>query len=280
MKKLRERDGTARHIRHASYHISFCRHRQNDSFFLQLAQQMEEKRKNLIIASRAAEDEEDKVTALFADTNFAELALEDMVRDLEADLGKIDRQDPTLNVHEQVFPNGIGAIITPEGESQLPVINEFRQRLAAFDKHSWMSPLISRADKAISDFKIALDGKKKGETSLEEVRAKEQQAKTEVREQLVSAYGQLVARFKSRPKFAERYFYQERGADKPDEPATNTDRARAQGKAEALLRILSVRKIEVDGADVVRLSAAVESAQLDLWIERALTATKISDVLI
>ena len=116
MKKLRERDGTARHIRHASYHISFCRHRQNDSFFLQLAQQMEEKRKALITASRAAEDEEDKVTALFADTNFAELALEDMVRDTEADLGKIDRQDPTLNVHEQVFAEGIGVIITPEGE--------------------------------------------------------------------------------------------------------------------------------------------------------------------
>jgi hypothetical protein len=47
-----------------------------------------------------------------------EIALENVFRDIDADLGKLDRDNPGLNAQLSVFPHGYGEIIDPENEAR------------------------------------------------------------------------------------------------------------------------------------------------------------------
>lgn len=56
------------------------------------------------------------------------------------------------------------------------------------------------------------------------------------------------------------------------------DEGRLEGRAEDIVRILSVRGFLVDADARRRILACRDPALLDLWLERALTATRVSDV--
>lgn len=53
---------------------------------------------------------------------------------------------------------------------------------------------------------------------------------------------------------------------------------RAEGEAFALLRILERRTIPVPGDARSRILACTDTAQLGVWLDRALTATRIEDL--
>jgi hypothetical protein len=57
------------------------------------------------------------------------------------------------------------------------------------------------------------------------------------------------------------------------------DEGRAEGKVEALLKILQVRKLPISTAQREQILACQDLAQLDYWLERAVTATSVADVL-
>ena len=54
---------------------------------------------------------------------------------------------------------------------------------------------------------------------------------------------------------------------------------RLQGRAEAVLRILTARGVQVVEEAQQRILACTDVATLDRWFDRALNATRLSDVL-
>jgi hypothetical protein len=63
---------------------------------------------------REAEDFDDTDVTATAAADAAEIALENVIRDSDAELAKLDRADPTLNSQRAVFPEGFGQVIDPE----------------------------------------------------------------------------------------------------------------------------------------------------------------------
>jgi hypothetical protein len=55
-------------------------------------------------------------------------------------------------------------------------------------------------------------------------------------------------------------------------------KGRAEGEAEALLAVLDARGIHVPDDIRVDITACTDTAQLEVWIRRAVTAEKIEDV--
>lgn len=53
---------------------------------------------------------------------------------------------------------------------------------------------------------------------------------------------------------------------------------RAEGKAEALLRLLAGRGVAVGPTARDRILACSDTATLDVWFDRAITATTVDDV--
>jgi hypothetical protein len=53
---------------------------------------------------------------------------------------------------------------------------------------------------------------------------------------------------------------------------------RANGEARLLVRILRLRGIAAQLADEARILACMDAPQIELWTERALTATRIDEV--
>ncbi|HEX8539186.1 MAG TPA: transposase, partial [Cystobacter sp.] len=52
-----------------------------------------------------------------------------------------------------------------------------------------------------------------------------------------------------------------------------------QGRAEAILRILTVRGVQVDEAARQRILSCTDAATLDRWLDLSLKATTLSEVL-
>ncbi len=78
----------------------------------------------------------------------AEIDLENVIRDIDGDLAKLDRQDPTLNAQASVFPDGYGKEIDPEGESQLRTLDALRDRLAKFGGNLSVGMMLAKFDAA------------------------------------------------------------------------------------------------------------------------------------
>ena len=276
MRRLQKRDGTNRHLRHARYHISFCKHRQNDAFFLQLAQEMEASRSTLVTRVRHVEDAEDRLTARSADVSFAELSLEDIIRDILGETERLDRQAPELNMRQKTFPEGLNGVINPEGESQVKPAEELKRRLQDFVSNPAVPPLIAKLEESLSVFQAALAARQKEEKETEDSLSAEQSARTAVREQLEVSYGRLRERFKAKPKLTERYFYQEKSAEKSENKSE--DPGQADGKITAIFLVLLARKVALTEEQSNKLKAPTDAATLDRWITNAATATKADDV--
>ena len=55
-------------------------------------------------------------------------------------------------------------------------------------------------------------------------------------------------------------------------------RGKCEGEADAVLKVLAVRRIEVPEAARARIRACTDTCQLDVWLERAVEATTVTDL--
>jgi hypothetical protein len=213
MRHLRDTDGTTPHRRACQYHVTKCQ-AGTAPLHKQLAAEGDKARLVLKDAARNAEDAGDAATAAGAMADSAEIALENALRDLLADCEKADREEPALFSEAKIFPGGLGEMIDPEGEKQLTVMPAFVVRLAPFTGHPALSGAIAKVTSAQASFTSALAGEQTADEAVETADQGELDARTAVREQLESAYGQLKAFYKARPSQAERFFARNPGPKK------------------------------------------------------------------
>lgn len=278
MQRLRERDSAARHLRYARYHINFCRQRKGETLFDALVSEMEEKRKALIAQTRVVEDADEALTGTNADVSAAELVLEDGIRDVEADLSKLDRQSPELNIRQKVLPEGLSKVINLEREAQLIATEALVQRLSAFKEKPEVEGALSRLSPLLDKFRSALEARRQAETKVKEAEREERYARAQVREQFESAYGRLRDHFKARPKLAERYFLQDRGAERAESAADALISGRLQGRREALTQVLHALQLPPTPEVQKRIDETTDLAVLERWTAKAFTIPTVEDL--
>lgn len=165
---------------------------------------------------RATDDARDAATEAAAICDQAEIGLEDTIRDIDADLGKLDRAEPERNARATVFPEGYGKEIDPEGEAQLVILPALRQRLGQLGAHALVTEALAKLDAAVATFTSAIQADKTAEALVESRYQEELQARQAVREQLEVAYGKLRVFYKSNPRRAENFFLREGSRRKAD----------------------------------------------------------------
>ncbi|MDI1444116.1 hypothetical protein [Polyangium sp. 6x1] len=208
MRRLRPTDGTPLHKRAARYHLAKLT-TGGAPLHQELHAEMSAKYSDLTAKARATEDAEDDASAASALADHAEITLENTIRDIDADLGKLDRQMPTLQAQAIVFPHGYGEEIDPEGEAQLQRLAPLRARIAQFAAHGIVAEALARFDAAHAAFAAAIKAESKAEDLAETRFAEELEARRAVREQFESAYGRLRDLYKARPALAEEFFLKE-----------------------------------------------------------------------
>lgn len=205
MERVREKDSSKIHRSAISYHNGTCR-RAKTALHAVLRTEGAAVYGALVACERATEDAEDAQLQTRADVDGAEADLENVIRDLDAELGKLDRLDPSLNARGKVFPNGYGEVIKPEGEAQLTVLPVLRKRLEPVEAQPAIAALILQLDTTEVALRAALDADKQALGDVQARELAEAAAKLAVREQLESAYGRLRSHYKARPALAERFF--------------------------------------------------------------------------
>lgn len=221
MKRLRSTDGTAVHRRAARYHLAQTK-LGTAPLHATLAGEMSAKYATLVSKARATEDFEDALVEADATVDAAEIALENAVREIDADLARMDRQNPALGAQAAVFPHGFGETIDPDGAAQLGVLPTLHVRLAPFKDDPILAPSLAKLDAAETALKAALKALAAADSKVDTAFAEEVAARTAIREQLESAYGRLRDHYKSRPALAEKFFSKEAGsrrAPKKESPA-------------------------------------------------------------
>lgn len=180
-----------------------------NAFHTTLHDEIKAKYEALIAKNREVEDAEDELVGAAADSEAAEEAFEDMIRDLDGTLASLDRSNPALNARATVFPHGFSAEIEPDGDKQLAVLPALNARLQQFIGEAGMTALLGQLDAREIALKAAFDAEEAAAAKVDKLFAEESEARREVREQLDSAYGRLRDFYKGRPAFAERFFQRE-----------------------------------------------------------------------
>lgn len=205
MFQLTEKDGTATYRRALRHHLSKCRavktplHKQ---LFLEgtaLYELLKEK-------ARAHEDREDDSAGTDADADWSEIAFEDAVRDLDADLTKLDRSDPSLGARAAIFPEGFGAVIDPDNEAQLAVLPALHVRIKPFKGQPDLTKSLARLDDCEADFKQRIEDSKLAQDTEDKAAAEEIEVRRLIRAQFNSAHGRLRDFYKTQPKKADLFF--------------------------------------------------------------------------
>jgi hypothetical protein len=208
MRRLRPTDGTPNHTRPARYHITSLA-ADGGEVHLQLRSEMAPLLTMLIAKGRAGDDARGAAIEAQALEDHHELNIENLIRDIDADLGKLDRSDATLNARSTVFPDGFGKEIEPDGEAQLAGLPPLRTRLAKFATHSVVAETLIKFDTMTTALKNAVDATNTAEDLVDTLFDEETDARRMIREQLEKAYGQLRAYYKATPGKAERFFLRE-----------------------------------------------------------------------
>jgi hypothetical protein len=216
MRRLRPTDGTAQHKRAARYHLSKLTAEGGETP-TQLHNEMAPRLALLIAKERAGDDADGDALAAQAVEDHHELIFENLIRDIDADLAKLDRSDSTLNARGTVFPDGFGKEIEPEGDAQLLVVSALRARLAKFNNHAVIATQLTHFDAAVTALMNAVKATNSAEEVVDALFAEEVDARKAIREQLESAYGQLRALYKANPAKAETFFLRE-GPRRPAKP--------------------------------------------------------------
>jgi hypothetical protein len=134
-----------------------------------------------------------------------------VLRDLHQDLGRLDRDNPALNLQLSVFPDGLGESLEPKGQAQLDTVMSLMDRLKSNQAQQKVAEVLKKLEQASAALQGALDAEEKTERATERIATEEAEARKAVREQLNSAHGQLRAFFKTNPARAERFFLRETG---------------------------------------------------------------------
>lgn len=205
MERVRPEDGTKVHRSCISFHAGACL-RGKTPLHEALRSAADARYQTLRACERSVEDAEDARQRTWAEVVAAEGDFENVVRDIDAELGALDRADASLNARRSVFPDGFGQTLKPEGEDQLDVLPGLRKRLQPFQALPSVAPILTRLDTAEADLRTAVDADKVARALIETRKLEEEAAKQGVREQLESAYGQLRSHYKARPALAERFF--------------------------------------------------------------------------
>lgn len=279
MRRLHKTDGTERHLKTFRYHSRRCREKaESDPLFQDLLEKSEKVRTELRDKKREIEDKEDQFIDATAEADAAELALEDLVRDIGGDLAKADRRNPELNAFQKVLPKNVGGVIDPEGESQLPEIVAFRSRLEEFKALPDVAEVLPTLDTAIATFRLRLEAKKGIDEELTKLFSQEQSLRTAGREQMTSAHARLTDRYKSKPGLADRFFPKDARAGSSARSQAE-ERGRAQGKIESLLSLLAHKGLALPEEERAKISETTDIAKLDRWFTRALTEATLAAIL-
>lgn len=214
MRRLRPEDGTRAHRRAARYHAAQCK-RGKAPLHAQLCGQMNDLLTNLRNKARATEDAEDILVDRSADADSAEIEVEDEIRNVDNELERLDRQDPSLGAQKAVFPNGFGETLDPEGDEQLKVLPGLKVRLKPFMGLGSVAAVVTRLDDRAAALEQTLAAEAAASGAYDVAFAEEVDARRLIREQLESAYGQLRAHYKARPAMAERFFSREGSSRRP-----------------------------------------------------------------
>lgn len=277
MKQLQETDGTDKHLRAIAYHISRCKEGQ-DTLFVTLTKEAQDKRLALKKASRLVEDKEEDLSVLSAEVSAAELEVERLVLDAASDLKKLDRKSPQLNSFKQVFPEkgGSDAVIRPEGESQLSSLNLFMTRLKKFADQPLLQDTYNAFEGAIKTFRDRLTQKKEAEEKRDQLFTEEVLARKAIRQQLTSAHGRLKDLFQADPDQAEAYFLADPRSGS-SALANAEERGRIQAKAEYLIKLLDSKALLLSEEEKKKLSSK-EVEKLDQWFAKALAASSLEEI--
>lgn len=213
MRRLRTTDGDAPHKRASRYHITTLA-ADGGTLHTQLHAEMAPLHAALIAKERAVEDARDAAVAAQALEDHHEINFENLLRDIDADLGKLDRNDATLQARATVFPDGFGKEIEPEGDAQLDVVPNLRARIAKFSNHAPIADALAKFDTLVNALKNAVAATNAAEDNVDHLATQNDDARRAIREQLDKAYGQLRALYKSAPGKAE-YFFLREGSRRP-----------------------------------------------------------------
>lgn len=205
MQHLRDTDGTSTHRRAIRFHLAKCRSG-HTPLHDQLRLEAGAAYQDLKAKQRAAEDVEDDLAEAAAEADTTEIVLENALRDVDADLERLDRDRPGTNARRAVFPAGFGAVIEPEGERQLDVLPALHVRLEPYKGEPSLASSMAKLTAAEGAFKQALVAEDAANAALEVAFAKELAARAAVRAQLTSAHARLRDLYKSRPAQAEAFF--------------------------------------------------------------------------
>lgn len=216
MRRLRPGDGSKQHKRAARYHLSRLTAEGGETP-TRLHGEMAPLLALLVAKERAGDDADADALAAQALEDHHELNLENLIRDIDADLGKLDRTDPTLNARATVFPHGYGQEIEPEGDAQLEVVPALRARLAKFNGHAVITTHLTHFDSAVQALTNAVKATNTAQDLVDALFAEEVEARRAIREQFERAYGQLRALYKANPAKAETFFLRE-GPRRPAKP--------------------------------------------------------------
>jgi hypothetical protein len=208
MRRLRPTDGTPVHKRAARYHDSKLV-ADGGPLHQQLHGEMAPLLATLIAKERAVDDARDAAVAAQALEDHHETNFENLIRDIDADLGKLDRVDATLNARATVFRDGFGKEIEPDGDAQVAITSDLRDRLAKFAGQGVVADHLTKFDVYVEALKNAVSATNAAEDLVDKVFAEENEARRAIREQLESAYGRLRAHYKATPAKAETFFLRE-----------------------------------------------------------------------
>lgn len=214
MRRLRPTDGTTSHKRAARYHLGKLAADGGD-LHMQLHAEMTPLLNTLIIKERAVDDARDAAVAAQALEDHHESKLENLIRDIDADLGKLDRTDATLNARKTVFPDGFGQAIEPDGDAQVDAVPAFQINLEKFKTHPVVADHLSKLDAAVTALSNAVKATNAAEGLVDTYFDQETDMRQQIREQLEKAYGQLRAYYKASPGRAEDFFLREGSRRKP-----------------------------------------------------------------
>ena len=222
MRRLRPTDGTLVHRRAAMYHVTRCRS-VNEAQHKQIADDMQALYARLVKESRTVEDADDAATAATATADARELALENTIRDTDAELAHIDRIDPSQAAQATVFPRGFGEVIDPENDAQLEALPPVHRALKPYRSHASVDTLAQRLESDETLLRQGLEAVEAADEQVDAAFADENNARRAIREQMEVAYGKLRAFYKSRPAQAERFFLRE-GNRRPSTAKKNQPR--------------------------------------------------------
>jgi hypothetical protein len=165
---------------------------------------------NLRNAERTCQDAGDAAVEAMGVMGRAEIAVENAIRDIDAEAARLDRVQPGLNAQYTLFPGGFGVLIDPEGKSQLDTLPALHVQLLPFKAHGAMADRIAALEEAEAAFKAAIAASEAADVEVDKRFTAEREARRAVREQLASSHGRLRDFYKSRTALAERFFLKER----------------------------------------------------------------------